>query len=213
MSEKKKRKRGGQTRLDRKRASTLLKAVAAGNYLETACAFAGVHPVTVLRWRRRGEDELARVTGDEPEAELIVQEWLDGFDKNLDADNPMWVMDPPTEGGWKPDEWIFVLFSQLLENARARAEVGALQRIRRAASGPNGEWRAEAWFLERTQPQKYGRKILHAVQGVEGAPPVQVTASHTVEGLMERVSAILGTVDGAKELENVALNDKIRPPK
>ena len=47
-------------------------------------------------------------------------------------------------------------FSDAVEKARAAAVVDNLEVVRAAAL--NGTWQAAAWFLERTQPQFYGRQ-------------------------------------------------------
>ena len=46
-------------------------------------------------------------------------------------------------------------FADAVEKARASATITNLAVIRQAAQ--NGTWQAAAWWLERTQPHKYGR--------------------------------------------------------
>src|SRR3972149_3390604 len=46
-------------------------------------------------------------------------------------------------------------FHEPLRNADLRAELSPLQALRQAA---HTHWRAAAWFLERTQPDRFGRR-------------------------------------------------------
>lgn len=46
-------------RLDETRAEEILRYLRAGNYIETACALAGIHPSTYYRWIERGNDPKA----------------------------------------------------------------------------------------------------------------------------------------------------------
>lgn len=48
---------GRPDRLEPKRAEEILGYLRAGNYVETACALAGVHPSTFYRWIERADDE------------------------------------------------------------------------------------------------------------------------------------------------------------
>jgi hypothetical protein len=82
-------------------------------------------------------------------------------------------------------------FREAVENAKAAAEVENVAIIRRAAR--DGTWQAAAWWLERTRPQKYGRKERYEVTGAEGGS-LQVDVS--MQDLEEKVSRIL---DARKE--------------
>lgn len=55
---------------------------------------------------------------------------------------------------------------EAIEQARAGAEAGRIARV--AKAGINGEWQADAWWLERTFPDRYGRKTR-----VEGTVQIQ----------------------------------------
>jgi hypothetical protein len=50
----------------------------------------------------------------------------------------------------------FTEFVKATKKARAEAEVVSVARIRDAAS--SGEWQADAWFLERSFPDRWGRR-------------------------------------------------------
>lgn len=57
-------------------------------------------------------------------------------------------------------------FSTALKKAEARAEASGVVRIRAAAKN---QWQADAWFLERKFPQRWGRKSRD--EPSEAAPP------------------------------------------
>lgn len=66
-----------------------------------------------------------------------------------------------------PEEWVFVVFKYHTERARARAEVSTLNQIKEAA---DTSWRAAAWFLERTRPERYGLRQSVNLAGSPGSP-------------------------------------------
>lgn len=77
-------------------------------------------------------------------------------------------------------------FREAVENAKAAAEVENVAIIRMAAR--DGTWQAAAWWLERTRPQKFGRKERYEVTGADGGN-LQVDVS--MQDLEEKVSRIL----------------------
>ena len=56
-------------------------------------------------------------------------------------------------------------FYQAVKKARSTAEVVSVARIRRA--GSDGQWQADAWFLERSFPKRWGRRNLE-LTGADG---------------------------------------------
>ena len=66
-------------------------------------------------------------------------------------------------------------FKEALEKARADAEVAALAKIQKAAS--DGAWPAAAWYLERSWPDRWGKRETNRIELVgEGGGPVQIVA-------------------------------------
>jgi len=61
-------------------------------------------------------------------------------------------------------------FAEAVKEARDRAELRALTVI---ANDPS--WQSKAWYLERTQPDRYGRRTRLEHSGVPDGPPVTVT--------------------------------------
>lgn len=161
----KKKPHGGQIKLNPVRMSKFLTAVATGNFISTAAQFAGVTPNTVRNWEARGENEIERVKASNPDIEQEIAEWTDNYSNDYKATNPIF-----TDKGLpaiNPAEWQFVLFISLTKAALARAEVNAVGNIRRAASR---DWRADAWWLERTRGEKFGRKDTLGIEGTDGNP-------------------------------------------
>jgi transposase len=82
-------------------------------------------------------------------------------------------------------------FREAIERAKAAAEVESVAIIKLAAR--DGTWQAAAWWLERTRPQKFGRKERYEVTGAEGGN-LQVNVS--MQDLEEKVSRILDARKG-----------------
>jgi hypothetical protein len=84
-----------------------------------------------------------------------------------------------------PEEWAFVVFKYQTERARARAEVDTLKLISTAA---DTSWRAAAWFLERTHPERYG---LRQSVNLAGSPssPVEIRTV-TVDELEAKIKML-----------------------
>lgn len=68
------------------------------------------------------------------------------------------------------EESVYAEFVQLLEKARAQAEMDCIRIIKSAAPD---SWQAAAWLLERSYPERYGQRNRTTVDGamVVGAVP------------------------------------------
>lgn len=55
-------------------------------------------------------------------------------------------------------EKLYAEFAQAVEKARAKAKHSALGAIR--AAWEAGQWQAAAWYMERTEPEKYARRTV-----------------------------------------------------
>jgi hypothetical protein len=172
------------------RLGRVLRNMAIGNYFKTSCQAAAIPVMTATRWRQEGEQELERIRPTLPDVEIHVMAWLEehGAPSTLetyDANATWWGTIPP----WcRHDRWLHVVFAVLLTHARARAEAAHVRNVRRAAEQ---DWRASAWFLERTRPQEFGRidRVEHS--GAEGGP-VQVEEV-TVDRLVARIAELRGS--------------------
>lgn len=59
-------------------------------------------------------------------------------------------------------------FAQLMEKAKAEAEAVRVGRIGQA--GAAGEWTADAWWLERVNPERWGRKAVELNVNLVASP-------------------------------------------
>lgn len=134
------------SKLSDPKVSILLQALTGGNYIETACAYAGLAPSTIYRWLERGRAEKASI-----------------------------------EAGNKPnaDEAEYLELCEAVEKARAAAVISNVTIIQQAAR--NGQWQAAAWWLERSMPQQYGRRL-----------QAEVSTPVSVQELEQRMLALLG---------------------
>mgnify|MGYP006268620909 CR=1 FL=1 len=137
------------TQLDDPRVTTLLTAIQNGNFIETACSFAGLAPSTIYRWIERGNAEKKRIEQGLPANDAETQ-YLD--------------------------------LCEAVEKARAIAVMRNVQIIQQAAN--SGTWQAAAWYLERTQPNQFGRRL---------QAEVQTTVS--VQDLEQKMLELLGEQD------------------
>ena len=156
--------------------SDLVQVLADGNYIATACQYVGIGESTFYEWRARGQSEVERLAMQGLDGESMAYEACSG-----DAVEALDRCPEPFD----PDEWPFVVFSYQTERARARAEVDTLRLISKAA---DNSWRAAAWFLERTKPERYGLRQGVNLAGSPGAP-VEIRTV-TVEELEAKIKLL-----------------------
>jgi hypothetical protein len=83
------------------------------------------------------------------------------------------------------NELRYIQFLQAVEKARSDAVVRNLTIIQKAAN--DGQWQAAAWYLERTNPKKWGRYETVEVTGQDTTITVELTAKDT---LREKLAAM-----------------------
>ncbi len=129
-----------------------------GNYILTVCQHVGIGESTYYEWRERGQREVERLDLQGLDGEAMAYEACNGgtFEGLHRCPEP-----------FDPQEWAFVVFKYQTERARACAEVNTLKQISTAA---NTSWRAAAWFLERTRPERYGLRQSVNLAGSPGSP-------------------------------------------
>lgn len=154
------RKTGRPTRLHRDLIDRICGLIREGNYQETAAIACGVPASTYHSWKARG---------------IAARQVLDASGRLPDD---------------KADERIFLEFVEAVEEARAEAEARIVESLQRQALGgevlevsevetDDGEivrnftlsrpdWRAQAWWLERSFPERYGRRV--EVSGPDQGP-------------------------------------------
>jgi hypothetical protein len=68
-----------------------------------------------------------------------------------------------------------------LKKAAADRKLASIRRIQEAAE--KGIWQADAWWLERTDPDHFGRYTRHQIAGTDGGPiKVSVSFGHNGAG-------------------------------
>lgn len=109
----------------------------AGQWAVTTAALIGVTEQTYYNWFNRGRAELERVAEDDRRSV-------------------------------RKDERIYVRFFESCTRARAEAEAKSVVRIQQAAAeAGEGDWKADAWFLERAFPRRWGRQHHEVTHGGE----------------------------------------------
>jgi hypothetical protein len=152
----------------------------AGVYLETAALYAGVDRHTFKTWLKKA-GELRRRVEDE---------------------------------GYVPvgkDEQLLVKFRADVDRAIAKLEVVRVLNITKAGSGDGnnpGDWRAQAWLLERQMPQNWSAKHRLEVAGAQDGTPIQVEGLtiKVVQANMERkalteIPRPAGPAESGKEVD------------
>jgi transposase len=76
-------------------------------------------------------------------------------------------------------------FCAAVKQARAEAEIRAVALIQKAAQ--DGTWQASAWYLERSHPDRWGRKRLE----ITGADSQPVRVEVDVDSLDAKLKALL----------------------
>lgn len=145
-TQKKKRGKGRPSKFSQALADKIVLAVRAGNYVETAAAFAGVGPDTMRDWLRTGQRK-----GRGPE-----------YAFNLALENAI------AEGEVRDLETIRKASEDLIVDAVTTDPKGNTTRTKELKR--HGNWTAAAWRLERRFPKKWGRKDALALTGEDGGP-------------------------------------------
>lgn len=100
-----------------------------------------------------------------------------------------WILKADDPGA--PPE--YVEFKAAVEKAQADAEVAALAKIQKAST--EGNWHAAAWYLERSYPERWGKRETNRVELVGGdGGPVRMVAgieisTESMEALASRLAA------------------------
>ena len=78
------------------------------------------------------------------------------------------------------------------------AQAAAVAVITRAAR--DGDWRAQAWLIERRHPSRWGRRTSHELTGPEGGPIAveeKLDLSKLTAGELETLQALLERAGGS----------------
>lgn len=120
--------------------SKITSSLAAGNYFDVSCEYAGIAVSTGHNWLARGRKELLRREG-----------------KNVKEGSKEWL-----------DEQPFVDFLEAVSRASASVQVKAVALIQRFGEGDKDkgiepDWRAMAWFLEHRYPKQWGKQVIETI--------------------------------------------------
>lgn len=182
------RKTGQPSKLNPERLARVLNAVALGIPITAATSTSGVPYPTWKRWHREGEQEVERTRIRRPDIEVDLIEWAEthGLADTYTTTAKFWTTIPR----WAPDRdrWLYLILPILTQHARDRAEASALRTIRAAAKD---DWKAAAWFLERTRSSQYGRTDRHQVEGVPGGAPITLAAVPAPQEVADRVKQLV----------------------
>lgn len=163
----------------------ILQALRSGNYLDTAAAYAGISVATLHEWIARGR--AARDLPDDGDNRCPTCQATGDDHCTTAGGKPTkrHTVRPRRPNGDPAQEARYVELVDAVESARASAEVRALANIQKAAG--EGTWQAAAWYLERSYPDKWGRRQMQHVGPAGG--PVQVDVS--VEALEDKLASLL----------------------
>lgn len=174
------KKRGGRpTKLTPEVHEKIVTAVRAGNYVETAAAYAGVHPTTVFRWLREA---------DEPGASRAVREFRYAVD-SARAESEVRVVGQIQR---------VIMGGHVLAETTRTLPDGTVETERKYAP-PDGRVALE--FAARAFPDRWARRAALEVTG-QGGGPVQVEHTQVIQSLAERLHELAaggpdgGTVPG-----------------
>lgn len=123
--------------LDQRTAGQIVGLLRRGLYQEDAVAAVGVSRSTYFAWLAKAREIRRRVANEHDE------------------------IDPDQLDALTVEELRLLDFLELVTGARATAEAEALSAVRDAFPT---DWRAAAWYLERSWPDKYGRREQVTVQ-------------------------------------------------
>jgi hypothetical protein len=104
------------------------------------------------------------------------------------------------------EEQLFVKLFYEVKKARGLSEMKAVEKIRKAGEQ---DWKAAAWFLERTATQRWGRVDRHEITGAEGGA-VEISAesvTRKLEALLANREAITAEVVDAEVVDTAEQPD------
>lgn len=139
-------------------------AIQAGNYIETASAFAGIGKTALYEWLKRGGDELARVAKSGRlrvrVGEAIYVEFTNAVEEALAQSelHDVLIIQRAASG------YEVLVTKEVLDKA---GNVKVL-----ATNSHEFDWRASAWRLERKFPDRWGRREKVEMSGEGGGPVV-----------------------------------------
>ena len=138
--------KGRPSKMTDERIQRLLEALRAGNYITSACQYAGISESTYHAWMKQAYSDDATPTQKE--------------------------------------------FLESVTKARSEAEVRNVMNIQKAATDPR-YWTASAWWLERSFPERWGRRshVTAELSGPAGGPIEVADTRKAVLDFLEQQAA------------------------
>lgn len=98
------------------------------------------------------------------------------------------------EKGANAKSGLHLEFYEKVKQAEAHAEAERVRRINKA--GREGDWKADAWYLERRYPDKWGRRVISGDLNHSG----EVTTRHEYDDPQNDITAKLEADEEGREL-------------
>ncbi len=179
------RKTGRPTKLTPELQEKIVNAVRAGNYLQTACTWAGVHYGTAWRWMSEAE---------QPGADKAKIAFRDAVNRAR-AESEMRVIGHIQK---------VIMGGQLLKETTRTLPNGTTETERQFAP-PDGRVALE--FASRAYPERWGRRAALEVTG-EGGGPVRVEHTQVLASIAERLHAQLAAGEEPDVLQGEIVQDE-----
>lgn len=175
----------------------LIGALQEGNYVVTACKYVGIGTSTFSDWNLRASREIERVDSLEEDAEGIVSaaavNAIEAAMSDPDKRSATEIMAYSVPAPFVAEEWIFVVFAHHVERARSVAEMRALRQVQAASYE---SWQAAAWYLERSFPDRYGKRQRLNIEGAGDGSPVGLEMV-SVDELERKLQSLLEHEEGS----------------
>lgn len=169
-------KTGRKSKLTTALIANLEMILQGGSTIKDACAYAGISDATYYGWLQ--------------EAQKIAQ--------RTKRPNPL------SSSARERDAALRLEFLERTQRARAVPRIEAIALIRK--SFQDGNWQAAAWYLERSDPENWGRKVIdtrltrQAAQAPETVTPTRQPEAERLSPI-ERAIQILATLDMAGAID------------
>lgn len=189
-------RKGRKTALNLNVATTIIQAIRNGNYITTACEYSGTAYSSYKLWYQRASVEMDRVRSKGfPADELVAAAELTEVWDEETKSTKQTTRSLADFFANRPDaflelEWAYVVFRHQVTKAKALSEMRAVTTIQQAFPD---NWQAAAWYLERTKPDKYGRRDRMNLEGPKEGGPIEIVS---VEALEEKLGSLLPKEEG-----------------
>lgn len=152
-----------------------------GSTIKDACAYAGISDATYFAWTQA--------------AQKIAQR----------SNRP----DPNSQSPRIRQAALHLEFLERTQRARALPRIQAIARIQEAIQ--TGTWQAAAWFLERSDPENWGRKVIDTRLTRQPVGAVQTANVDRPQGErqspLERAIEVLAALEMAGAMDTGVTND------